>query len=1041
MDRRAVEALTDARAGITVRFESEERSCDGSVSEISIYRNQSQRALLAVAMPEGPAQARVAKPYSPERAVRGILLILFLLSGFAALIYQVVWVRMLGLVFGVTSFAVATVLSAFMAGLALGSFYGGKFIDKRTNPLPVFSCLQIGIAVFALLFPVLVSGLTDLYVFIYRLWGTSFYLFSLLRFAIAFLLLLIPTTLMGATLPVVAKFYVRTRNELGSDVGALYSVNNWGAVLGALAAGFVLIETLGVRETSQLAAAISVAIGLATLYIHRHSPRQSSATPTPDRIITEEQTTEQYPRYVFHIVLWVFAIEGFTSLGYEVVWTRILASSGIVITVYAYSLVVATFIAGLAIGSFLIRKFVDKRIDLLNLLAGIEIGIGLTALLLLPLFNAPEWYPRLVGTSWSWGRSVTATAVWLAVLILVPTTLMGATFPLVSRIYVINFKELGRRIGWVGCLDTLGSIFGAFAGGFILIPLLGMQKSVLLLAGMNILLGLLVVSAHPVMALTKKTAIVSALLILAVAGYLLSPHDIRFVPSSFARGDIAKATGAHVLHYDEGIDATVVVAQRFAMAEKVQVLAINGMDVAGTGRLLETTQILQGHLPLLLHEAQNGKPPKRVLMVGLGSGGTSRALSLHGLEEIHCVELVPGVLRAAKRYFEMLHQGVFDDPRHRVFIQDARTFVLSADTKYDVILDDSIHPAYQGNASLYSRDHFQYCKERLAENGVMSVWVPSFALSSDDLKMICKTFSDVFPHATLWRANNGHNKHMQLIATAQELSIDFEIFRNRLQQPGIRQDLARMDLDNIFTLLNSHWLDEQSLKEYSRDAKVHSDNHPYLAFSAPRSFQRERGKWIDRLSELSHFRTSVVPYVKSLGNTDEEIGQKRSLLATEFDVAGRLTLGFALVAEGKHFESAVRLGEEALKLNPNNDSCRVLLGKAKCEIAMAQMEEGQMDKALKTVQRAIESDPDSFLGYAVLSGVHSLRAELDEAIEAGNEAMKRMPEVPSFRYHLALLYAQKGMVEKARTQLRELLRELPGEPVVERTLKALELGP
>ncbi len=969
---------------------------------------------------------------------------MFAVSGFTALIYQVVWVRMLGLVFGVTSFAVATVLSAFMAGLALGSFYGGKFIDKRKNPLLVFSCLQIGIAVFALLFPVLVSGLTHLYVLIYRQWATTFYLFSLLRFVLAFLLLLIPTTLMGATLPILAKVFVRTRDKLGSDVGALYSVNNWGAVLGALAAGFILIETLGVRGTSQLAAAISASIGLATLYIHTHSSRLPAAIPTPDRLITEGGAAKQYPRHVFHIVLWVFAIEGFTSLGYQVVWMRILASSRIAISVYAYSLVVATFIAGLAIGSFLIRKFVDKRVDLLSLLAGIEIGIGLSVLLLLPLLNAPEWHLRLVGPNPSWGKWLGVTAVWLGALMLVPTTLMGATLPLVSKIYIVNVRELGRRIGWIGCLDTVGSIFGAFAGGFILIPLLGMQKSILLLAAVNMLLGLLVVSAHPVMALAKKTAVVSALLIFAVACYLFSPRNVRFVPPSFARGDISRGTGFHILDYDEGIDATVVVVQRFDFIDSAQLLTVNGTSVAGTSRQLETTQIFQGHLPLLLYEAQNGRPPKRVLTVGLGSGGTGGALSLHDLEEIHCVELVPGIVRAAKKHFKRVNRGVFDDPRYRVFIQDGRTFLLSAKAKYDVIMTESVHPGYPGNAGLYSRDYLQHCKERLAENGVISMWVPAFGLSLDDMKMICKTFSSVFPHATLWRANNGANKHVQLIATTQELSIDFERFRTQLQEPGIRQDLARVDLDNVFTLLNSHWLDERSLKEYSWDAKIHSDNYPYLAFSAPRSVVREPGKWVgaefDRIGELAHFRTSVVPYVKSLGNTDEEIAQNRELLATEFDVAGHLTIGFVLEYTGE-LEGAIRLGEKALKLNPNSEASRLLVSMSKCQVAELQMKMGQRDLALKTVQEAIESRPDFALGYAVLCHIHVQRGELDEAIEAGEEARKRMIDDPTFRYHLALLYAEKGAVEKARTQLTELLKELPGNTIVERSLTILEVRP
>jgi len=965
--------------------------------------------------------------------MRRILLTLFFLSGFTALIYQVVWLRMLELVFGVTSFAVATILSAFMAGLALGSFLGGKFIDKRRKPLAVFACLQIGIAVAALLFPAFLSGLTRLYVLIYRQWATSFYVLSLMRFAVVFLFLLVPTTLMGATLPVLAKFFVRSRNELGADVGSLYSVNNWGAVLGVLTTGFVLIETVGVKWSGLLAAAISIAIGLVTLYLHKRAAQVPSAKSASESPLTETSEGVQYPKYIFHIVLWVFAIEGFTSLGYEVVWTRILASSMVIMSVYTYSIVVATFIAGLAIGSFLVRRLVDKRVDLLTILAGIEIGIGLSALFLLPLFHVTESALHTERIPTNWGGSLMLTSLWVAALMLVPTILMGATLPVVSKIYVVNFRELGRRMGVIGCLDTVGSVFGAFATGFVLIQFLGMQKSVLVLAAINLLLGILVVSAHPAMRPARKAAWVSALLMVACAGYMFVPRDVRFLLPIFARGNVATGQGHHILYYNEGSDATVVVAERFFPVEKI--IAVNGHGVAGTGRHLETTQILQGHLPLLLYEAQNGKTPRSALTIGLGSGGTSGTLSLHDLEQIHCVELSPGVLQAAKQCFKRVNRNVFADPRYHVFIEDGRTYVLSAERKYDVILTESIHPAYPGNASLYSADYFRYCKARLADDGIISVWIPLYWLSSDDLKMICKSFSEVFPHATLWRGNNGHNKHAQLIATQGPLSIDFDVFRRELRRPRIRQDLARLDLENVFTLLNCHWLDERAFREYCKDAKVNSDDHPYLAYSAPRSCMREP-VWINRLSELFDIRTPVLPYVRFSGVGDDEIARCRKMLATEFDVVGRLTQGFALLSIGE-FGDAMLKAEEARKLNPGDKTCTFLLSKIKWEMAKRQLAAGDLDMALQTARNLVASDPDFALGYRILCRVHGLRGELDQAIEAGEEARKRSPEDMTLRYQLAMLYAKRGQVEEARARLRALLEELPGDRIVERALAGL----
>jgi len=974
--------------------------------------------------------------------VRAILLFLFFLSGFSALIYQVVWTRMLGVVFGVTSFAVATVLSAFMAGLALGSLYGGRFINERKDPLRVFAFLQICIGVFALLFPLLLSGLTVLYVLIYRQWPTSFYVFSLLRFALAFSVLLVPSTLMGATLPVLAKFFVRKLKKLGSDVGALYSVNNWGAVLGSLAAGFILMQVLGVRETSYLAAAISISVGLFALHLHRRSSRLPSTAQAPDPPVKQESATEGYPRYILHLVLWVFAIEGFTSLGYEVVWTRILASSRALISIHSYSLVVATFIAGLAIGSFLIRKYVDKERDLLILLAGIEIAIGVSALLLLPLFkfSGAGFIYLLAGRDAGWNGYMAMTAVWLGVLLLVPTTLMGATFPLVSRIYTVSLRELGRRIGKLGCLDTAGSILGAFAGGFVLIPLLGMQKSVLLLASINVLIGFLVIFSHPTMAWRRKRLAAALLVVIALAAYVFLPHSVRFVPRHF----LEDPEGIQIVDYDEGVDATVVVYQLFTGN---RFIAVNGVTVAGTSRMLKTTQITQAHLPLLLYEAHNGKPPERVLQVGLGTGHTSSSVSLHDLRDFHCVELVPAVLRAARTHFRSVNHGVFDDPRYRVFVQDARTFVLSSEEKYDVIMDDSVHPGVGGNASLYSRDFFRHCRERLSDNGVMSVWMPFAGLSADDVKMIFNAFQGAFPHATLWQATNDHNEHMVLIGTQRKLTIDFGRFRDRVQQPEIQRDLAEVDLDNVFVLLSCLLMDEQGLEDYRRGGEIHSDNHPYLAFSAPKSLlpTRESGgsgtpAWLARLTEFYSGRRSVLPYLTHLGNTDEEIARNKESLGAAFDASDCLARGFALRRLGR-YEEAIGLAEAAQRLSVENGTCRYLLSLCHNSIARRSLRESRQRPDLSTAQRAellnqaqkrcqqvIESDPQFPRAYVTLCTIHSQTGALGEAIRVAEEGLEACPDYPEMRLILAKLYAQTGMVQEAQAQLREFLLLFPGEP-------------
>jgi spermidine synthase len=961
-------------------------------------------------------------------ALRPVLLAMFFLSGLSALIYQVAWARMLGLVFGVTSFAVATVLSAFMGGLALGSLVGGRIVDKRRSPLLAFACLELGIGVTALLFPLGVSGLTAAFVAVRQHWAGTFYLFSLLRFLLAFSVLLIPTTLMGATLPVLVRAYVARPGRLGSDVAALYAANNWGAVLGALAAAFVLVRALGVRETTYLAAAVNAAVGLGALYLSLRAPGPApAARPAAEDLAAG---SAPYPRGVIYLVLCVFALEGFTSLAYEVVWTRILSASFIVVTVYAYGLVVATFIAGLAIGSTLVRRVVDTRQDVLKWVAGIEIGIGLSAALLLPLFKTAEAFalaPWVSGHGWlRWTILVTAG---LGVLMLIPTTLMGATFPLVSRFYAVNFRELGRRIGLLGCLDTVGSIAGAFAGGFVLIPLLGMHRSVMFVASINVALGALVIMAHPHVTKARRGVLAVGLVLVCVGVYSALPHDVRFVPWNLSRPNFETGEGNEIISYIEGHDATVVVSHRYR--DDHRVVAVNGGDVAGTGRLLETTQISQAHLPMLVYEGLNGRPAKRALTIGLGSGGTCYSLSRYDLETIHCVELVRGVWQTAREQFGMLNHGVFEDPRLTVFLEDARTYLLATDEVYDVIMDDSVHPGFEGNASLYSRDFFEHCRRRLAPGGVMSVWMPVFLMSTDDLKMVYRSFRDVFPHATLWCPTNCLNKHMVLVGAQRTLELDFARVRDRMADPEVRADLARVDLDDPYVLLDALLLDEAALAAYAGEGRAHTDNRPYLAYSSARSLREFRlnDPWIERVFEMRAMRGGAASHLVNLGETPEEVARNVAGLRLEMAVARLLNVGFA--HEGREREKeAVAAALEGLALNPSSGSCRYLLGRAATTLALRDLKTGNRARALEACLNALQRAPEQAELHMTMAEIQLAFGDLAQAIAEAEEAIRLAPLHYMWHYHAAGLYFQVPDPAKALEHLEILLPLFPENRVI-----------
>ncbi|MGB9597173.1 MAG: fused MFS/spermidine synthase, partial [Candidatus Poribacteria bacterium] len=378
--------------------------------------------------------------------VRLAILGIFFLSGAVGLVYEIIWNRMLTVVFGSTVFAVTTVLTAFMAGMALGSFYIGRYADRHKNPLKIYAYLEIGIGIYALILPLILAGANFIYIFIHRNLGGSFYLLSIFRFILCFIILLIPTTFMGGTLPTMTRAITGKIDRLGWAVGSLYALNTFGAVIGCFMAGFVLIKVMGITATTILSASINIIIALIVLIIfakrefvfsnennHKTDKKQDDSVPI------------ELPKNAGKIALLVFGVSGFCALAYEVLWTRILVLF-LGSTAYAFATMLSTFLFGIALGSILIAKFADQRKDLLAMLGIIQIVIALSAILLVPTYG--RLYDiglKFKGTGW-WAFFISRYSLSFLVMI-IPTIFMGATFPIASKIYANSIENLGKSIG------------------------------------------------------------------------------------------------------------------------------------------------------------------------------------------------------------------------------------------------------------------------------------------------------------------------------------------------------------------------------------------------------------------------------------------------------------------------------------------------------------------------------------------------------------------------------------------------------------------
>ena len=750
-----------------------------------------------------------------------LLFIVLFLSGITALIYQVIWIRKFGLIFGVHVFSMSTVLTAFMAGLALGSLLFGKLVDKKRNPVKVFLWLEIGIGLFAVLFPYLFEGLTQLYNVLLPE-NLNLYTTQLIRFVLAFAFLLIPTTLMGGTLPVIIKYFVKEIKNAGGQISNLYSINNLGAVIGAFLAGFLMIKTFGLSTTLYIGALLNFVNAVITYLVLKSDSisipqRQENKIAVSDR----EEKTASYPRKIVRLALWVFAIEGFTTLAYEVVWSRILIGYSFDKTTYFYTTILMSFIFGLSLGSFIIRRKVDRIKNPLIILGAIEVVIGVLSVAILIFF---AWLAPILIKERSvfntWMETVGKDYIIFFILMSIPTTLMGMTYPIISKIYADNIKKLGNKMGTIGFLDTVGSILGSFIAGFVFIPFLGVVKSFLLIALINVIIGLLIWIYHPQRSMKFKIASVSGTLLVCIILFIGIPNYNYF--TWWDKIETNEWWGHHyerVVYYDEGEAATVMVRQY--PGENMRSLVINGHHTAYTTIKDLSVNRQLGYMPYILHPN-----PKKAMVVGFGLGATTNALVQPELEQVDVAEICPGVIKGASA-FSKWNDNVVKHPKVQVHDEDGRSWLFMSDDKeYDIITSNAIHPRLSNN--IYTRDFYKICRDKLADDGIICQWMPQNWISEKEYKACLKAFTDVFPHSTLWYVNE-YSTH--IIGSKKPINIEYGKVAEAFKNEKLKEELVSVGIIDPSFFLAQYFMSEEDLLDYVKDATVNTDDHPMVEFS------------------------------------------------------------------------------------------------------------------------------------------------------------------------------------------------------------------
>ena len=691
-------------------------------------------------------------------ASRALVLALFFVSGAAGLVYQVAWARSLGLVFGASHLAIATVLAVYMGGQALGGALIGARAEGASRPLRWYGLLEIGIGLSALGFLFLLHLYPHLYPTLARAGEQHPAYLTLLRTAFALVAMIVPATLMGGTLPVLVHLAVGRDQAMTRELSLLYAFNTFGAVFGTLAAGFVLLRLLGVTTTIFAAAAASAAVGIVALLLDR---RSSPATPpgAPEPRDAAEQGAEGAQNFLERMTVFGIAVSGFCALGYEVLWTRML-SLVVGTSVYSFTIMLVAFLSGIGVGSHAFglrrtnRSPASTVARSVRFFGGTQIAIGASALvvtiLMRSLPQAAMWLQELFIRSSSGefgGRLLASSAVALAYMF-VPAFFMGLAFPAAGSALSSGRGIASGLVGRLLAANTIGAILGSILSGFALIPWFGIERSLQILVMVNVLNGLALVAAPAAPRWVLVTIpLLGAIFLFARGAYpdwgrvwdrkffaTYSNNARSLDPPEVLR---QKLEQVEILYYFEGINETVSVIRPRGAA---QAFIVNGRPEASTKPMDMQLQRTLGHLPVLLHPA-----PRSVFILGTGSGMTLGAAAAHPeVERLVLAEIEPGALGVA-RAFGRWNGDVLDDPRLQIVFNDGRNFLATTQEKFDVISADPLHPWSGGAGYLYTREYFRTVSERLAPGGIACQWLPLYELTPRDVRTVVRTFAESFP--------------------------------------------------------------------------------------------------------------------------------------------------------------------------------------------------------------------------------------------------------------------------------------------------------
>lgn len=944
--------------------------------------------------------------------VRQVLILLFWITGFSVSVSLIVWIRSARLALGNTFFVSSAVFITFLIGIAGGSYYFGKLIDTKRQELQTYLWLELIAGLYLFMLLIIFPLLSSFHKAIFNHIGDQILLMNTIKFLILFLILITPSTLIGATYPILSRFFIQSSERVSREVGNLFGISMFGAAVGCFLTGFVLLQFFGIRQTFILAASLNLFNATIIRFLLKNiEPTVHLETEFYDQKLKHlTRVTTPQSKLLKQVILIGIGISGLIAISYLVLWgncfTYIMENS-----TYTSPITLSVFLIGLSIGAFFYPRFLEQG-NLFYRFAIIEIIIGalgiISVMLItqLPILNKQLWHLVDGSNSWNWRTLIYFYDA--SIIILIPTILIGMTIPLVCKIYLINFEERGKIVGSIYALNVFGGILGLILTGFILLPKVGIQKSIIFLALINFLIGLVILFISMLKyGKMVRTSMIFGLVAAIFALSLLIPSNMIIKLFENLKNNYK------VVYIKEGINTTTTIHHHNSQNELI--LASNGVAITGTSKEWLTTQRFYGHLPLLLHVK-----PDTILAIGFREGETLASVFLHHVTSVDCIDNTPDILKVSSLLTENRNDFASNPNFHLVPVY-GKNFVSASNKKYDIIINAVIHPAFDENASLLSLEFFQNCRNKLNINGIISCVIPLFRISIEDFKVIINTFHSVFPFTTLWYPNNCLNQYAFLIGSMDpKFEIDYKQIATRLKDPNILVNLSQIGMDNIYEILDAFIMGPKTLTNITEGVQLNNDNTPFLEFSTPK-IPDTPSNWNQILQLLASYREPVFPYLTNIDSTMEQREFTRLILDNYYQSTELVFNALNCELLGKP-ERALQIYRQVYMMNRFDrgakrfmdtyfDSLLVTSPQTPAEFiqnATIYYQKMEYEEAINFTNKALELNPDYAPAYFSLGINYEIMRDFKKAKEMYQKTLKLKPNLQQARDRLDSLSLKLG---------------------------------